>query len=276
MREQGEKMREMRADAVHASPVAGVIRVVTAPWGERTFLRVYCIAIAMAAFLSFTGALGTGVFDTGTRVGYWLSVMLAGTVAMQVVSAVMERFVRLEPLPEAIMQFVLATPVILVVVWAVSAVFSGRPLDMGRLPGYALPVVGVTAAMSVLHYLLNRTPRQTHVFTPQTYTEPGKALRERLPFKYRHAQLYALSAEDHYLRVHTSAGETLILMRLYDAIAELDGIEGAQVHRSWWVAKDAVANVARSDGRVSLALKSKADVPVSRSYVQALKAAGWF
>ena len=89
MRQNGEKMREMPADAVHASPVAGLIRIITAPWGERTFLRVYCIAIAMAAFLSFTAALGTGMLDTGTRITYWLSVMMAGTVAMQAVSAIM-------------------------------------------------------------------------------------------------------------------------------------------------------------------------------------------
>lgn len=230
----------------------------------------------MAAFLSFTGALGTGAVDTWTRMSYWLSVMLAGTVAMQIVSAVMERFVRLEPLPEAIAQFILATPVILVVVWAVSATFSGRAPDPSRLPGYAVPVAGVTAAMSALHYVLNRQPRQTHVFTPEARTEPGKALRERLPFKFRHAELYALSAEDHYLRVHTSAGETLVLMRLYDAIGELDGIEGSQVHRSWWVARDAVADVTRDDGRVTLRLKTGATAPVSRGYTKPLKAAGWF
>ena len=37
-----------------------------------------------------------------------------------------------------------------------------------------------------------------------------------------------MEAEDHYLRLHTSKGQDLILMRLSDAIAELEGIEGAR------------------------------------------------
>ena len=51
------------------------------------------------------------------------------------------------------------------------------------------------------------------------------------------AELYAIESEDHYLRVHTSAGQELILMRLADAVRELAGVEGLQTHRSWWVAR---------------------------------------
>ena len=38
-------------------------------------------------------------------------------------------------------------------------------------------------------------------------------------------------------------------MRLSDAVEELEGLEGAQTHRSWWVARDAVRGVERGDGR---------------------------
>jgi hypothetical protein len=41
-------------------------------------------------------------------------------------------------------------------------------------------------------------------------------------------------------------------MRLSDAVAELEGIEGAQTHRSWWVAKMAVEGAQRGDGRATL------------------------
>ncbi|WP_204283531.1 hypothetical protein, partial [Klebsiella pneumoniae] len=40
------------------------------------------------------------------------------------------------------------------------------------------------------------------------------ALRAKLPAALRHARLIALSAEDHYLRVHTDRGNALILMGL--------------------------------------------------------------
>ncbi|MNC82399.1 LytTr DNA-binding domain protein [compost metagenome] len=69
-------------------------------------------------------------------------------------------------------------------------------------------------------------------------------------------------------------------MRLSDALAELEGLEGAQTHRSWWVAKGAVASIARGDGRAALTLEGGPDsdliAPVSRRYARALREAGWW
>ena len=275
MRETPDEIRETQPGAFGASPVAGLIRVVTAPWGERTFLRVYCIAILMAVFLSFTGAVNTGGLDAGARLTYWLVVMLGGSVAMQCVSAVVERFVKLEPLPEAVTLFVLGCPVILIVVWSLTAVLGGRTPNLGNLGFYVTPVIAVTGAMSILQYVLHHQPMQSHApaATAPVVSAPS-AFRERLPFKFRQADIHALSAEDHYLRVYTSAGETLVLMRLYDAIPQL-GIEGSQTHRSWWVAKDAVRDITRADGRISLILPDNVSAPVSRTYAPALKAGGW-
>ena len=103
---------------------------------------------------------------------------------------------------------------------------------------------------------------------------PPKFL-DRLPLKLRGGEIWAVEAEDHYLRLHTSKGQDLILMRLADAVAELDGIEGLQVHRSWWVARDAVADIARGDGRATLTLQDGSQVPVSRTYAKVLREKGW-
>jgi DNA-binding LytR/AlgR family response regulator len=64
-------------------------------------------------------------------------------------------------------------------------------------------------------------------------------------------------------------------MRLGDAVAELEGIEGAQVHRSWWVARDAITDAQRGDGRATLKLRDGAEVPVSRTYARVLRESGW-
>jgi DNA-binding LytR/AlgR family response regulator len=64
-------------------------------------------------------------------------------------------------------------------------------------------------------------------------------------------------------------------MRLADAVDELDGIEGAQVHRSWWVARDAIADARRGDGRATLTLKDGSEVPVSRTYARVLRDRNW-
>ena len=54
-------------------------------------------------------------------------------------------------------------------------------------------------------------------------------------------------------------------MRLSDAIDELDGLDGARCHRSWWVARPAVTDVIQRDGRVMLKMVGDLMVPVSRT-----------
>jgi len=99
------------------------------------------------------------------------------------------------------------------------------------------------------------------------------ALLDRLPFDKR-GGLVALSVEDHYVRVRTTQGEEMILMRLADAIREVGATRGMQVHRSHWIALDNVTAVARKGDGAVVSLTHGADIPVSRANVPALKEAG--
>ena len=114
---------------------------------------------------------------------------------------------------------------------------------------------------------------QTHAAAPGA---PPARFLDRLPPKLRGAAIRAVQAEDHYLRIHTDRGSDLILMRLSDAVEELEGLEGAQTHRSWWVAREAVRGVERGDGRAVLTLKGGLRAPVSRRYARALREADWW
>jgi hypothetical protein len=87
--------------------------------------------------------------------------------------------------------------------------------------------------------------------------------------------LLALEMEDHYLRIHTALGSDLILLRLRDALAELGPARGRQVHRSWWVAEGAVASAERDARRPLLVLRNGLRVPVSRTFRDQVKQAGW-
>lgn len=87
--------------------------------------------------------------------------------------------------------------------------------------------------------------------------------------------LLALEMEDHYLRIHTRLGSDLILMRMRDAVAELDGLDGLQVHRSWWVARRAVERVERDGKTMTLTLANNHAVPVARDRQGEVRAAGW-
>lgn len=86
-------------------------------------------------------------------------------------------------------------------------------------------------------------------------------------------EIVALEAEDHYVRVHTPKGSTLVLMRLSDAIELLDEALGMRVHRSWWVARRAIESFERDGQRVILRLTNGAQVPVGRMYVAAVRSA---
>ncbi len=78
------------------------------------------------------------------------------------------------------------------------------------------------------------------------------------------------------MRVHTSGGSTLVRMRFRDAVEAVSAFKGLRPHRSWWVARNAVVDARRSDGRAVLRLKNGVEAPVSRTYSKALRDAGWF
>ena len=84
-----------------------------------------------------------------------------------------------------------------------------------------------------------------------------------------------LQMEDHYVRIHTPRGSTLVLCPLGRAIEAVGDLEGLQVHRSWWVARHAVEGVAYEGRNLKLRLTGGLEAPVARNQVARLKAAGW-
>ena len=88
----------------------------------------------------------------------------------------------------------------------------------------------------------------------------------------RRGRLLSLSAEDDYVRVRTTAGEALVLMRLGDAVAE--AAPGLRVHRSHWVARAAVAEARRAGDGAVLTLRTGEEIPVSRANLPRLRETG--
>lgn len=87
----------------------------------------------------------------------------------------------------------------------------------------------------------------------------------RLPVEVQ-APLISISVRDHYIDVTTRRGQASLLLRLSDAVAETDADDGVQVHRSHWVAWDAIRAVEHKGTRMVLQLDSGVEVPVSRTY----------
>jgi DNA-binding LytR/AlgR family response regulator len=65
----------------------------------------------------------------------------------------------------------------------------------------------------------------------------------------------------------------MILMRLGDAVRDLEGLNGMQVHRSWWINLAHIARVEKGANGPEVVLSTGARVPVGRSYRAAFRGA---
>jgi len=234
------------------------------------------VALVGAVFMALAEPFGAGTHSPlWVRLAYWIGLLTAGTLLVQVIGVLATRmdFYERRPWLWALLVTLIITPPMTVVVWAVSGTVFIGAVKLDQLPGYGIPVLVVSLVMLAVGVLADQVPYRTHA-APQGAPEP--AFLKRLPAKLAGAELCAVQAEDHYLRLHTTNGQDMILMRLADALAELEGLEGAQTHRSWWVARAAVVGAERADGRAELTLKCGAVAPVSRTYAKALRTAGWF
>ncbi|MNL69688.1 LytTr DNA-binding domain protein [compost metagenome] len=58
-------------------------------------------------------------------------------------------------------------------------------------------------------------------------------------------------------------------------MAGLRDVEGVQTHRSWWVARAAIAGVVEDGRKLRLRLTGGLEAPVSRTRIGALREDGW-
>jgi len=246
------------------------------PAFDRTFLRGLAVAVAGGVVLSITGAFETVNIPLWGRLAYWVPVMIAGGLWGHLCSGLVERYIDLDERPwltVVALTLIISGP-LSVFVWAATGLaFDGQLYPLSVLPNLVIPVLVITATITAINVFLSKSPVQTHA--APAGMAPAR-FPDRLPPRLRGAAIRAVQAEDHYLRIHTERGSDLILMRLSDALAELEGLEGAQTHRSWWVARDAVRDVDRGDGRAVLTLDGGLKAPVSRRFAKALRAAGWY
>jgi hypothetical protein len=265
LREDAPEVRERKPSAAHASrpnPITG-----------RIIARVLLIATAVSAFFSLFGPFDAPVRSIMLRDAQYFVYGWTGSLLGLVSARLAWRLGlwRWGVLGIGLSTGFIMAPAMMLLVWLTTAAIRGAPLPMSDLPDTLWTVLLISLGSSVLTVFVMRGARGAAAVTAPA---PPKFL-ERIPLKLRGGDLWAVEAEDHYLRLHTSKGQDLILMRLADAVDELDGIEGAQVHRSWWVARDAIADARRGDGRATLTLRDGSEVPVSRTYARVLRDRNW-
>lgn len=107
------------------------------------------------------------------------------------------------------------------------------------------------------------------VVSPGASEQPTRFL-DRLPEKLGRDVIH-LNVGGHYVNVATTEGSSVILMRFADAVTEL-GDMGMQVHRSYWVAHRHITGVFRRDERTMVRVTGGTELPVSRTYLAAVRA----
>jgi hypothetical protein len=171
----------------------------------------------------------------------------------------------------------------------VQDLLSETPIGAAEWPQVRLSTAAISVRIAAIVGLISRDPRaplpaaSTEATVPipngrdtgngvaAIVAQPGNSpFFKRLPPQIGRDLLY-MSMQDHYVEAHTRLGHALVLMRLADAIREIEPIAGLQIHRSHWVARSAIDQVERENGRLTAVLVDGARLPVSRSYADAVR-----
>ncbi len=272
----------MTEPAVHVSPAAASASSAGSAFAQR-HKRGFAVAFVIGLVMAVIAPLQTHYISFWPRLLYWEILMLSGAMIGLGVSEGVKYWGRLARWPwieVPVTGVLIALPLTMVVIGASGMFFEISSPGTIRFSFNFFVTAVISIAITALNHMLH-SKDDAIVVVPLAPPAKAPALEqsrfvERLPLGLRSLPVLALQAEDHYLRVHLGNGQsTLILMRLSDAIAELPSDVGAQTHRSWWVAKDAVRSVAKADGRATFTLDHGVEVPVSRSFYKALNDAGW-
>ncbi|WP_194093892.1 LytTR family DNA-binding domain-containing protein [Marivivens aquimaris] len=205
------------------------------------------------------------------RLGYWLVMVFATYSVGLIVSVSVERLARVTLYARYALIAVSSALAITATVLLVNLALLGYWPDMADAMVLIPTVFGIAVIISLMVQVAS--DHMAHPPQPET-KEALPPILDRLPYDKR-APLVAISVEDHYVRVRTHNGEAVILMRLTDAMREVGQTDGLQVHRSHWVARDAVTAARREGDRAILTVSHGEDIPVSRRYVPAIKEAGF-
>ena len=247
--------------------------LLTRPWIRRLAadLALWC---AIGLVMAILGPFGWSERSLSERLLYWQICMVGGGFIGVAIDEPVRRRVR-HFWGRVLLVSVGMTPFVTVLVGLTNHYLAPMRLTWANVAEPAFQVFVVCFAVMCLRQLAWAEPVVV-VAPPKPAEDPLAAFRQRLSAKRRAAELLAVEAEDHYLRVHTDAGDELITARFADALAELAAAPGFQTHRSWWVAAPAIEDVKWLRGRGEARLKGGLTVPISRSNAPALRDAGWF
>jgi hypothetical protein len=235
------------------------------------------LMVLVGLFFTATGLFQSDQAPWPVRGIYWCSVMVVGGLIEMAAEIGWEKFAPAtwrrawrSFLPVSVLA---TTPQVGVVIFFEASLFQARG-DLSDLAGTWVGVFTVMTAMVAL-LRLSRIQLDLHRAPPPDLAPVMPSLiADKLPANLSGAELVALQAEDHYVRVFTSRGSQLILLRFGDALTAVADLPGFQLHRSWWAAQGALESARYSRGTGEASLRGGLKAPISRTYAAALREAG--
>lgn len=259
---------------------------------RRFLLEVWAMAVA-SLVVGFMGPFGTyDGNELAGRVSLWWMLLIGAYMLTRPAILILQWLARKAELPEMAVAFwgVLALSGPMALYWRIRGGVSTGELDSYAtlIPFSLLCALGVLGVVQWAENADRRltaraaTPLQHAAIAPAEAppeadpaapSPPSPPLMARLSPRFR-GPILALQSEDHYVRVHGQGESELLLMRLRDAIAEMEGMAGQQVHRSWWVASAAVERAEPAGRSWHLMLSNGIVAPVARDTVSRLRGEG--
>ncbi len=255
------------------SPLPSRIRAATREaliiWRTSTFWQ---IVGAVAVTCAFIGPFGTaGAFPISFGLIYWGFISLIGGILSTLVTGYLVAH-GWHGVPHALGLSVLFGLFMCATVLAVSqALLAPLLVTVGTYPGTLRLIFYSLPSAVFIHFVVVLVMNQAGQFSRSDQSEGMQQQGQCPPVLQRVLELpdattvWALSAQDHYVRVVTDAGAALTLIRLADAMRECEGVRGCQIHRSHWVALSAIQNTARVRRDEVVELPTGETLPVSKS-----------
>jgi hypothetical protein len=255
------------------SPISRIVNVHAPSPG---FLQIVVLASAAAILVAVVaGPFFTGALPVPARTLFWAS--LIGFNALKWVLW----FAWLSPRLPARRQWLVPASgaLILNATVPLEVAFAYRAIGLEQTPDPAFVYPAAVLVSGLIAVLVWAAAPARHAPAPAAEleppapaTQPPRGLAARVPLE----SLLAVTAEDHYVRLHLANGQKpLVLYRFSDALADLGGLDGLQVHRGAWVAAGAVAGAVREGRRWMLCLGDGTQIPVSGARTAAVRARGW-
>ncbi len=204
-----------------------------------------------------------------TRFFYWFVLLALADICIRLTHRTIERFGRITGCAGRLAQNAIGFTVIFSpAAWGISSLYDGDLLDWRGFILFAMNIAALSAVMAVLTYFF-------WAAKDEPLTQSRARLYDRLPDATT-ASIMRLTVNDHYVDVYLDDGSRhRVLMRLMDAIREMDGAPGFCTHRSHWVSAAHITGGLKQQNREFVVLSDGTEVPVSKTYREDVLAAGF-